>query len=77
METLVINVIITFWLLFFSAMAILPFVVETREARRTPLDLIDDQIISIKPVADGDTPPRPLTPSASVASHGPDQRDAA
>ncbi len=36
METLAINVLIGFWLVLFAAMAIFPFVLESKEARRTP-----------------------------------------
>ena len=77
METLAINAIIFFWLVLFAAMAILPFVLESRQARSAPLDLVDDQIISIVPVAEDATPHRPLTPMATIPDRGPDQRNAA
>lgn len=77
METLAINAIIGFWLVLFAAMAIFPFVVESRQARSTPLELVDDQIISIVPVAEDATPRRPLTPLTPISGRGPDQRDAA
>jgi len=77
METLAINVLIGFWLVLFAAMAISPFVLESKEARRTPHELVDDQIISIVPLAEDATPHRPLTPMTTIPNRGPDQRDAA
>ncbi len=51
MEAVVINAIIGFWLVLFGAMAIFPFVIESKPSRRTPIEIADDQIISIQPVA--------------------------
>ena len=76
METVVVNAIIGFWLVLFGVMAIFPFVVEGKPARRTPLDLADDQIISIKPVADAPSVRQPLAPIA-MPTPDPDHREAA
>lgn len=51
MESLLINVIIGFWLVAFGAMAIFPFVIESKGSKRTALRPVDDQVISIQPVA--------------------------
>ena len=49
MDSLIVNAIIGFWLVLFGAMAIVPFVLESKPARQTPIE--DDVIISIQPVA--------------------------
>lgn len=77
MEALAINAIVGLWLVLFAAMAIFPFAIERKQASRTPLDLVDDQIISIVPVADDAAPRRPPAPMATIPGRGPDQRDAA
>ncbi len=74
METLIVNAIIGFWLVLFGAMAVVPFLLEGKPARQTPLE--DDQIISIQPVATTATPRRPLTPLA-ISTPESDRREAA
>jgi hypothetical protein len=75
MESLLVNVIIGFWLVLFGAMAIFPFVMETRATRRTPVELTEDQIISIQPVAPASNL-RPITSITSPSATG-DHRQAA
>ena len=77
MESVVVNSIIGFWLVFFGVMAVFPFLVEGKVSRRSPLDLVDDQIISIQPVADFHTPRRAPAPLISIPGQGPDRREAA
>jgi hypothetical protein len=76
METLVVNAIIGLFLALFGAMAIVPFLIEGNSTRTTPLALEDDQIISIKPVADSQVGRYPVTPIAMPATK-PDHREAA
>jgi len=74
METLVINGLIGLFLVLFGAMAAFPFLVESRNARVTPLQYEDDQVLSIQPVA----PPAPRTINPlPVAASAPDRRQAA
>ncbi len=51
METILINGLIGVVSLLFAAMAVFPMLVESKPARKTPVMLDDDQIISIQPVA--------------------------
>ena len=59
MESLLINIIIGFWLVAFGAMAISPFIIESgaaarpsrSKARQLAQRAMDDQILSIQPVA--------------------------
>lgn len=51
MESLLINVIIGFWLLAFGAMAIFPLLIDLRSGRTPAQVPAEDQIISIQPVA--------------------------
>ncbi|MBA3274693.1 MAG: hypothetical protein H0T72_02785 [Chloroflexia bacterium] len=74
MESLVINAIIGFWIVLFGAMAIVPFMFESKPARQSPIE--DDQIISIQPVAMPNASRQPLT-SIAVPGHAPDRREAA
>jgi hypothetical protein len=73
MESLLLNTIVGFWLVLFGAMAIFPFVIETKSARSTPARAEEDQVISIQPVA---AAPRSITSiTAPVAAS--DHRQAA
>lgn len=74
MESLVINVIIGFWLVLFGAMAIVPFVIESKPAHQTPIQ--DDVIISIQPVAMPHTSRQPLAPTPITVPQ-PNRREAA
>lgn len=74
MESLIVNAIIGFWLVLFGAMAIVPFVLESKPARQTPIE--DDVIISIQPVAMPQTSRQPVT-SISIPIQEPDRREAA
>ncbi|MDQ3653713.1 MAG: hypothetical protein M3457_01360 [Chloroflexota bacterium] len=74
METLIVNAIIGFWLVLFGAMAIVPFMIESKPARQTPIE--DDVIISIQPVAMPHTSSQPVAP-ISIPTHAPDRREAA
>lgn len=74
MESLVVNAIIGFWLVLFGAMAIVPFMIESKPARQTPVE--EDVIISIQPVAMPHTPHQPASP-ISIPTHAPDRREAA
>ena len=76
MDSLVINTIIGFWLVLFGAMAILPFMLEGKTARRTPIDVQDDVVISIQPVRTPHTTVHPITPLV-MPTPEPDQREAA
>ena len=59
MESLLINIIVGFWLVAFGAMAIFPFIIESGGATRSIRPQaqpraqrpIDDQVLSIQPVA--------------------------
>lgn len=75
MESLLINIIIGFWLIAFGAMAIFPFVIESKAATRTPARPVDDQVISIQPVAMLDRARHPAGEPARAAE--PTQRQAA
>ncbi len=74
MESLAINLIIGIWLVLFGAMAIVPFVIESKPARQRPVE--EDVIISIQPVAMEPASRRPVTP-ISIPSQAPDRREAA
>ncbi len=74
MESLVINAIIGFWLVLFGAMAIAPFMIESKPARQTPIE--DDVIISIQPVAMPHTLRQPLAPTP-ITMPEQDRREAA
>ncbi len=74
MDSLVINAIIGFWLVLFGAMAIVPFLIESKPARQTPIE--DDVIISIQPVAMPHSSRQPVTP-ISIPTREPDRREAA
>ena len=76
MEAVVINAIIGFWLVLFGAMAIFPFVIESKPSRRTPIEIADDQIISIQPVAMPQSTRHAPTPLA-IPTATPDHREAA
>lgn len=73
MESLIVNTIVGFWFVLFGAMAIVPFMLESKSARQTPIE--DDVIISIQPVAPANTRRTP-TP-ISIPSREPDGREAA
>jgi len=75
MESLLINIIVGFWLVAFGAMAIFPFVIEIRAGTRTNQRLLDDQVISIEPVAMVDRARRPIGEPSLAAD--PVQRHAA
>ena len=51
MESLLINIIIGFWLVAFGAMAVFPFIIESRAATGRTQRPVDDQVLSIQPVA--------------------------
>ncbi len=74
MESLIVNAIIGFWLVLFGAMAVVPFIIESKPARQTPIE--DDVIISIQPVAMPQTSQQPVTP-ISIPTQEPDRREAA
>jgi len=74
MESIIVNAIIGFWLVLFGAMAIVPFMIESKPARQTPIE--DDLIISIQPVAMTHATRQPLTP-ISIPVSQPDRREAA
>jgi hypothetical protein len=74
MESIIVNTIIGFWLVLFGAMAVVPFLLESRPARETPVQ--DDVVISIQPVAMPQTPPQAITP-LSIPVAAPDRREAA
>ncbi|MBA3379477.1 MAG: hypothetical protein H0T93_11400 [Chloroflexia bacterium] len=74
MDSLIVNAIIGFWLVLFGAMAIVPFVLESKPARQTPIE--DDVIISIQPVAMPHTSQHYLTPTP-ISMPEPDRREAA
>jgi hypothetical protein len=61
METFIINGLIGVVSLLFAAMALFPMLVESKPARKTPVQL-DDQVISIQPVA-------PTTPAIRPVAH--------
>lgn len=64
MESLLINIIIGFWLVAFGAMAIFPFIIESgatsRPSRMQAQRPMDDQILSIQPVAVADRARGPI-----------------
>jgi hypothetical protein len=62
METLAINGLIGVVCLLFAAMAVFPMLVESKPARKTPILLEDDQVISIQPVA-------PTAPAIRPVAH--------
>jgi len=64
MESLLINIIIGFWLVAFGAMAIFPFVIESKAGTRTARQPVDDQVLSIQPVAMPGRTPRPASEPA-------------
>lgn len=74
MDSLIVNAIIGFWLVLFGAMAIIPFVLESKPARQTPIE--DDVIISIQPVAMPHTFQHHLTPTP-ISVPEPDRSEAA
>ena len=76
MESLAVNAIIGFWLILFGAMAVFPFVLDSKPARTTPLEVEEDRIISIQPVAMPQSPRAPLAP-LTIPSPELDQREAA
>lgn len=83
MESLLINIIIGFWLVAFGAMAIFPFIIESGAAARPSRSRVqpdaqqamEDQILSIQPVAMADRTRGPIG-EAAVAPE-PAQRQAA
>lgn len=74
MESLIVNAIIGFWLVLFGAMAIVPFMLESKPARQTPIE--DDVIISIQPVAMPQSSRKPVT-RISIPTQEPGRREAA
>ncbi len=68
MESLLINIIVGFWLVAFGAMAIFPFIIESGAASRSARPRaqaraqrpVDDQILSIQPVAMGERARGPI-----------------
>ena len=50
MESLLINIIIGCWLIAFGAMAIFPFLIESKATRRASHRSLEDVVISIQPV---------------------------
>lgn len=76
MESLVVNVIVGFWLVLFGAMAVFPLLLSGKPARQATLE--DDVVISIQPVAETPAAPRPLTSISIIAPRSnPDRREAA
>lgn len=74
MESLIIYVLTGFWLVLFGAMAIVPFLLESKPPRHTPIT--DDVIISVQPVAMPQTPRHAIT-SITVPAGEPERREAA
>lgn len=49
MITLLIDLVIVFWLLLFGGMALLPILTGTTSAKRRPSQPVEDRVISIAP----------------------------
>lgn len=73
MESLLVNTIIGIWLIAFGAMALFPLVVDMRPGTTTRDTPVEDQVISIQPVAIRHqiTPIEPL-PEQPFAAAAPD-----
>jgi hypothetical protein len=76
MTSMLVNIIVAFWLLLFGAMAIVPFMIQgkpharTTESTATASAHAEDRVISIRPVGMGVDRPQPegQTPASILAA---------
>lgn len=77
MEAIAVNTLIGIVSLLFGAMAVFPMLVESKPARKTPMIVDDDQVISVQPMAPASTGLRSVPMIGSEAERDPSQRRAA
>lgn len=69
MSSLVVNLIVGFWLILFGALALFPLMLSDKQSSRTSVSQKEDRVISIRPaIADGAGRPHVLPQPTSIAA---------
>ncbi len=69
MSSLIVNLIIGFWLILFGALALFPLMLGDKSSSRTSVSQKEDRVISIRPaIADGTGRPHALPQPTPIAA---------